>query len=300
MEALDDRSHDGLQKSSLSLFVGLLVGSLLGAPATLADSLTEERVAKRSGETEIVKSIMGALIYLDDTQTRYGRTEVDCDLHNPDLNDLGLNRHACSLPTIIDPEKTPNLVINYQPLGYTHSYTYLGDWASRVSFMPGTIIGSLGEPIRDSNLFTTASVVFPLFLLDDSQLDPKDQIISQMKDLALKNIESFKRESAYSFWPLFQNRTDHLGRSYKVNGPINIDLRLMTPMAELADRSITKPFRDLLFGAFPSFFLEWIVLVRERDTNPTGIDAFFSIPNDADDTSLAIAANHFYLINEGL
>jgi hypothetical protein len=167
-----------------------------------------------------------------------------------------------------------------------------GEWASYIHFLPNKIgfKGRSPAAVQDSNLFMTAFIAYPMFLFDESGLDKNRRHVEKMLQLAIKNVMSFKRDDAYNFWAVLPGVR---GKSVRT-GPFNISVSQL----EFLGRAYLNPKFERLFARLargqqtpPKY---WIEACLDENANPTGADALFNIPNDADDTSTAVAFQHFY------
>lgn len=161
-----------------------------------------------------------------------------------------------------------------------------GEWAGEIHGLPGKLAGPKGQvqiPILDSNVFTTISILYPLFMIED----PHDHFdVQKMRDLALKTIPHYKRGKAYSFWR--EMRSKHHDQTYV--GPPNLYL----PFFELSAHLLTsnKMGKNLIEKTIEprgSELLEWIMVLQNKELNPYGLESAFNIPNDSDDTSTIVA-----------
>lgn len=235
-------------------------------------------VSQRSAEPRIKDTMMGAILYLDDMQIR------------PRSGPRSSRYDACSEGSCI-----PFMYLNmsfldtYFPLPnpFTGIKNEVGEWMSTVHFLPKKIGDPDGESVvtlQDSNLFVTAAITYPMFLFSEEKLG-NNQIFRTMRQLAAKNMKKFKRNRSYNFWI----EMDGVTGSSKRTGPYNIPMGFIEKLAQ----SYVDPDKADFWKKFgqgldvPS--RDWIVKIQDRQMNPSGVDAVFNIPNDADDTAIAVA-----------
>lgn len=165
------------------------------------------------------------------------------------------------------------------------------EWASGIHALTQLIPTSSGQApfaIPDSNMFVTASILYPLSFVRGGESGPLRDAIRA----AIGSLEHYKRGPAYSFWR--EHASIHAG--HRVVGPLNIPPRLLEVLAKGA-RAIGSivggqlpdggnPPSDHGTTARPG----WVEAMQDPDINPVGMEAFFNIPNDADDTALAMIA----------
>ncbi|MEW6711327.1 MAG: hypothetical protein AB1403_15975 [Candidatus Riflebacteria bacterium] len=241
-------------------------------------------IQQRLAEKELGQTILGALAYLEDRQVRPRAGKRSCEFDSSDEGDgcrtlLSLNipfRENLGIPA---PKKV---------LARNRS----GEWASYIHFLPNKIgfKGRSPASVQDSNLFMTAFIAYPLFLFDESSLKPEQRHIESILHLAMRNIMSFKRDDAYNFWAVLPGEKGTAPRT----GPFNIQVAQLEMLGKAyLNPKLEKVFARLAKGQQtpPKF---WIESCLNQKANPTGADALFNIPNDADDTSTAVSFQHFY------
>jgi hypothetical protein len=213
-------------------------------------------------------SVAGALIYLDDMQIRQRPGKGDCN-HDASVGD------SCGFPAPVR-----NLE---------------GEWASRIFLLP-TLAGELSEydryPIQDSNMFTTAGVAFPLAFIKDRS---PTQAIQGMKNLALKDIQRFRHGDAYDFWITIPGRTS----PQPVVGPMNLSPVTLNKLFSFFSNPIFMALLEMILGKH-SNGNTWEKQMGDPTINPYGMDSAFNIPNDADDTSVAVVIDKLYSSNTDL
>jgi hypothetical protein len=153
-----------------------------------------------------------------------------------------------------------------------------GEW---VNFINPIVLNSAknrsekGIVIADSNMFVTGAILYPLYWVND-----KKGNIEKVRKLALKSIRGYKRDKAYSFWPQYTNKRS----GDKIIGPVNfrVDDRDISDsiMAKIASNGI---------GMFIPWVKDWMNTLMDGANNPDGFASFLNVPNDADDTSVAMS-----------
>lgn len=241
-------------------------------------------IKARLAEKQLPQTILGALAYLEDRQVRPRPGQLSCEFDSSEEGD------GCKTLLSFNIPFRENLGIPAPGKLKAHNRT--GEWASYIHFMPNKLgfKGRAPASVQDSNLFMTAFIAYPMFLFDESGLPEEKQHINHMLHLAMKNIESFKRDDAYNFWavlPGFRGATPR-------TGPFNIPVSQL----EFLARAYLNPKLERVFAILargqqtpPKYWLERCLNLTE---NKTGADALFNIPNDADDTSTAVSFQLMY------
>ena len=159
----------------------------------------------------------------------------------------------------------------------------LGTWDAHI--IPLIIKKNYPLRIVDSNMFVTAHTVFPLFFL--RFLDPN--LEGQRLDAvyrAMQAINLFKRNGAFAFWPeIGPSRAGQVNRI----GPLNLSPLLLMAQLKLIDK-VQNFFH---FKLYPQN-LRYLEKNIDLENNELGMDALFSVPNDADDTALGIVSNYYF------
>jgi hypothetical protein len=275
-------------RSRFSLFLVVAVLFVTGVAAAVQGM--EPRFAprivsqSRLEEPGLQNAILGALSYIEDTQIRNrpgrGHTQFDStDEGDGARSEAYLNlpwKENIGLPT------PPKIKIRNRS----------GEWASFIHFLPKRT-GFHGRnlvSLQDSNLFMTAFIAFPLFMFDDSALPESRQMVGKLLPQALSNIASFKRDDAYNFWAVLPGVDGKAVRS----GPFNIPVEFVRKLGQ----AFLNPKLDRLFSLLtrgmktpPKF---WVDQCLNATLNPTGADGLFNIPNDADDTAVAVAFQRLF------
>jgi hypothetical protein len=140
--------------------------------------------------------------------------------------------------------------------------------------------------VTDYNLFTTASTAYSLLLFDDRHLSENARVIEPMLGNACRVIRNFKREEAYNFW---LTRHDH--KPYSYSAPLNIPVSLLD-----LRRYIYKYTGLLSLKNFheADMLMNWVLSCYDKRNNAPGGEAIFNVPDDADNTSMAIAFQMMY------
>jgi hypothetical protein len=261
----------------------LLVVTVNQAFAGNADPL-ERIMASRMSDSRLSQTILGALSFLEDRQVRPRSGKRSCEYDSSDDGDGCATRLSLNLPFL------ENIGLPSPKSIVAHNRS--GEWASFIHFLPNKlgVKGRSPVAVQDSNLFMTAFIAYPLFLFDESALAPERQHINRMLRYAMQNILSFKRADAYNFWAVLPGFKSKAPRT----GPFNI----LVNHLELLARAYLNPKHAKLFEKLakgqqtpPKY---WLEACLDSKGNPTGADALFNIPNDADDTSTAVAIQHFF------
>ena len=243
----------------------------------------QDVIKERSENPEIKKTIMGALLYLDDTQIRNrpGKQSPRYDASSGD-GCKGEIKFSFGKKSVHVP--VPGMKVANEE----------GEWANFIHlgplFLGSEAEGKLPPGIQDSNLFVTAFTSYPLYLFDEKSLPEDKKVIKEMKKRAMKNIRGYKRGDGYNFWKVREGKSSDV----KVVSPTNIPGKRLEKINYLLThkpwKQILSPFTSPLDVAMK----EWLELVSDEEKNPYGSDAFFNIPNDADDTSVAVAAEKLH------
>jgi len=233
-------------------------------------------------KNQVDDAILGALVYLDDTQIRNRPGAQSCVI---DASNVGEGSKGKILFTSIFKHTEFEFPAPFKMKVHNRE----GEWASFVHPLPGKHIAGGRSPIaaQDSSLFVPAFVSYPLLLVRDSE----HPIIAPMLDLAMDNINDFKRGQAYDFWPCLPEGTAPLPG---ICGPINLPYG----PTEKIGKAFIHPIFGKLFNVFGTEMANglrpWLKACLDEEGNPYGITAVFNIPVDADDTSVAVATQLLY------
>jgi len=239
-------------------------------------------------QRDLDDAILGAIVYLDDTQIRNrpGRQSSIIDASDEGEGCKGKIVYSTLLKgrNIEIPILLKNMKIRNRS----------GEWTSFVNGLPGKLLrqGKAPISIQDSSLFVPAFVSYPLFLIEDGS----KPVVEPMIDLAMKNINCYWRGNAYNFWPLLPQETCP---PFSVTGPMNIPIG----GTEAAGKALISPITGFLFNIFGkemvSALKPWVKRCLVEESNLTGGAAFFNVPNDADDSSVAISTRLLYNLRKG-
>lgn len=265
--SLKGKSDKWLRWVGLALLVSL--SSWLAIPG-YANEISPT-LAARFNQPQFKQALMGALLYLDDTQIRErpGRGDPRFDACSGD----GCRRevpgvHDGALPL---------------PLPFVHNRS--GEWANVIHIFPAVRapwqpVGEALVQLQDANLFMAAMTVYPLYLIDESDLPEDQQVVRDMRQQAIAGIRAYRRGDAYSFWPQLSGSSSSATRV----GPLNI------PMQIGYGQYLSRLIPGMAPRSTNQRYAEWSNDLFNYQLNPYGVDALANIPNDADDTALALTA----------
>lgn len=290
-----NRSRDRLGKTcrmGASCLSGLLAGVFLTSCATPH----RDRLSPKLEST-----LLGALQWLDDHQIRDRPGHGSPSRDATDAGDGARQTATIHLPG--------GAALEILTVGKSRAvHNEVGSWVSEIHLFPSRIPleGRAMVSTPDANLFNTAFVLFPCFFFDDSGLEEPARFVSRMRHLGLENLRSYQRGAAYNFWRVLPGWEGAQRRS----GPLNVPMPLLRATAEAhrqpdypayrqALRSAGISGHDLPLPPLPLWSLlqlqtisrsrlppvDWVEKCLDPAQNPTGVDAFFNIPNDADDTA---------------
>ncbi len=260
----------------------LVLPALLNAQGKPTSSLDLAR--QRLSVPGLSDAILGALAYLEDTQIRNRPGKNDFLTDATDEGDGSDREIHINLPW-------KELVEIPFPRSFKAA-NVSGEWASHVHFLPKRtgFNGRTLASVQDSNMFITVFVSQPLFLFDDTALPAERRIIDNMLHLAWKNVAGYKRGNEYNFWRVVPGVT---GKSPRV-GPYNIQVPMLQKLGEAYISPKFEKFFAWLSRGLKTPPKYWLEQCLDAKLNPTGADALFNIPNDADDTSTAVAFQRLY------
>jgi len=269
----------------ITMFLTVSAFCLSSMPVSaLADAEIGAVIKARLADKKLSNTILGALAYLEDRQVRPRIGERSCEFDSSDEGD------GCKTLLSFNIPFRENLGLPAPKKIKAHNRS--GEWASYIHFLPNKLgfKGRAPASVQDSNLFMTAFIAYPLFLFDESALPEPKRHINSILHLAMKNIQSFKREDAYNFWAVLPGFRSDAPRT----GPFNIEVTQLEMLAgAYLNPKFEKIFALLARGQQtpPKYWLERCLNLKE---NKTGADALFNIPNDADDTSTAVSFQLMY------
>jgi len=241
----------------------------------------DQVIETRSANPYVKTAIMGALLYLDDHQIRDREGIRSCSFDSSigdgcvtafKINSLQYEECTFELPTPI-----PGIVLKNE----------IGEWASYVNFLPAKIGNADGESVvtlQDSSLFMTAAITYPLYLFKEDNLPESSKVIRDMRKQAMQCMNNFKRGDAYNFWLEFPGKTSDA----PVTGPFNIPSDLIGFFVWLKTSPELDPLRKISNTGLDTAPDWWLAMCIDKELNPYGADAFFNMPDDADDTSVAV------------
>ena len=158
-----------------------------------------------------------------------------------------------------------------------------GSWPGFIRYLPSKGFRMLLPlfTVTDYNLSTTASTAYSLLFFDDRSLPAGKRFVSDMLESASGAIQTFRRGSAYNFWETHSNPAI----SYPYSAPINIPVSIIDFRRSIYDRT---GFLGLKSFYESDVLMEWIDRIYDIKQNKTGSTALFNIPNDSDNSSLAV------------
>lgn len=231
-----------------------------------------KKIEKRRSK-ELLETVQGIIFYLYDRQIIDRKGKRNCFYDATRKGDGALDRDEFNFAFL------PPLYIKVRPDISIKNFE--GEWSTGVHFLYRRL-GFKGKSVfavYDSNLFTSIFITYPFFLFRENS--PRKPLTEMLK----KNwfiYKNFKRGKAYNFWP-------RLDRNPLFVAPANISIDRSVPLAY----SYANPHHKFIWKRitrgldFPG--PEWIYEILDTVKNPYGIDMFFNIPDDADDTGGEIA-----------
>ena len=269
---------------SISLFLVLLVTSQVYARETTSCKIATT-IQERLKEPGIRDTIFGALCFLEDRQVRPRVGKLSCEYDSSNELDGCKSMLSMNLPTAEN--------ISVPAFGIDGIRNISGEWASYVNFIPNRL-GFKGRSfisLQDSNLFMTAFISYPLFLFDERLLPKNERYIDQMLHRSIQSIMKYKKGKAYNFWLTLRGQKSIIPRV----GPLNISVNQVEwlTLTYLNPGKYRKIFTFLEKGQ-NIVTKDWAEMCIDRTHNPTGADAIFNIPDDADDTSIAVSFQYLY------
>jgi len=277
-----------------------------------------ESVQRGRLEDPIVQEVIkGALLRLDDTQVRDrpGRRSSFYDYCGKQLlSDQTEDERISEIPKPIgkpevklengdDDQGCHSLVFVSLPISKRivglpsfsmNIANEIGEWSTYLGIVPavfGNRTGWLFAAVQDSSMFVPAAVGYPMFLFESSP----GGVIQEMLILARRNIARYRRNDGYNFWLQRPPQTcEH--KDHTVTFPNNIPVWFLEKVGRLFLEEpekfavITKNIADDQKEQLRT----WTQALLDPQVNPHGADAAFNIPNDADDTSAAVAFELLY------
>ena len=274
-----------------------------------------DAIDRRRDDRAITQTLAGALAFLDDTQVRdrkepLGGCETDSCLDGGSepkacfstiiFNEPGV---ALKIPLVssaagVDPKCTPDLMAalkNGQSC-FKWMRNTKGEWSSYLHLAPAVIGFGEHRNIRslfaaqDSNLFMSAAVTYPLYLIDEGALPAQNRFVSRMREQAAQNIDRYRHGEAYNFWT---RPGGELGSSTGA-GPYNIPIAVVDALiaAKLAKNPRLQEFWTALAQGPALLPGAWLADIVDKQVNPYGAAAVFNLPPDAGNTSMAVVIQY--------
>jgi hypothetical protein len=255
-----------------------------GAPAFGTRQYVES-VSRARASLEIKRSVRGAVLYLDDTQIR-DRPGTHSSLYDY----CRWQVKSCDGVLLINaPGGADYIQIKGLPIGNS-----VGEWANIIHALPGRFGDFEGEvliAVQDSNVFTTAGILYPLYFIDERLLPENARLAERMRSLAAASLVEYKRGEAYSFWMEMIGETSAEPRT----GPPNLPVGLIQAFAVILHYPLYPAWKVATVGLNVGIET-WIWRVLSRAQNPYGFDSIFNIPNDADDTAIVVALQKLHSV----
>ncbi|MFC1742652.1 hypothetical protein ACFL35_01565 [Candidatus Riflebacteria bacterium] len=258
--------------------------------AELKAETLEDTLLSRARQEKLNNAIRGVLLFLEDSQIRDRKGKRSSFYDSSDEGDGCKSRMRFYIPIA-----KKGLGLPIPPMLKMRNRT--GEWGSFVHFMPKKmgVGGNTFGSVQDSNLFMTAFISYPLFLIKEN-MDDARRVLPRIHQLAQQNISSFKRGNAYNFWV---TQDGYYGKTPRT-GPYNIPVNFVHKLA----KSYLNPRLEFFWKKFARGLdvppPDWLEQCADRQNNPTGSDALFNIPNDGDDTSTAVALQYLYAKSKDL
>jgi hypothetical protein len=282
---VDNSEQDIGQAGNSSDMAGILNLHKLSSASPEKNSVaTEEIINRRSSDPRIRKAIMGALLYLDDTQIRNrpGKLNSKYDSSSGDGNRGSIQIDIPGRKSHIYPHIPGMETKNVE--GEWANYLFIGKNAF------GKEEGRLPFGILDSNPFITSFVNYPLYLFDEKSLSEEKQIAKEMRKMATESMNGYKRGDAYNFWR-------ELDRETISPNPVGFQ-NIPTKASEIAVSVLTNDSLDKITAPVKKnldpVFINWFKDVANPEINPYGAESLVNIPNDADDTAVVTANQKLY------
>ncbi|MBT5425573.1 MAG: hypothetical protein HOK84_05210 [Bacteroidetes bacterium] len=263
-------------KNMRNIFLILFLSFILFNSAQAQDPFAKI-VEQRSQNKKIQECIYGGLLFLADRQVLDRQGKHSCMFDATESTSGAKNRAFINLPFLTGIPIYPG---NKRP-----AVNAIGGWAGTVHALPKTLGFKNGNSILsrpDFNLFIPMSVLYPLFLFDESDIPPDKRIISKMIKNSWNTLESYNRGSAYNFWLPLKSHPEY-------TGPGNLSF---VPLEKLSQLIKTEQYQSLRNKNAKKKYVPdatWSARFLDKELNPTGGIAMFNIPNDGDDAALVIA-----------
>jgi hypothetical protein len=251
-----------------------------GSDQSFGSSIDEIK-KRRQEEKEVRQSLVEGIRSLVDLQIRDHRGQ-----HSPVYDSCGTGDGCASVFPVFDPRITVGLPT---PPLWPKIQNYPQEWGSSIHALTQVIHTPQGQApilVPDANMFVTSSILYPLAFVEKAQ----EGALGRITEEALESIEFYKRNEAYSFWRVHPSKTE----GYEVVGPLNVPVKIIETLVRLVGSVVRVPPGDgphrAPDGSGPQIRPGWIQAIGNPSINPVGIESFFNIPSDADDTALALIA----------
>ena len=159
----------------------------------------------------------------------------------------------------------------------------LGTWDSYI--VPVAIDKTYPVRFVDSNIFVTTQTLTPLFFVQFDDPDMEALRTTAIYD-AMTAINYFQRGNGFAFWP--QIGPSQVGQNNRI-GPLNL-----SPLLIGTQMQIIRATENLWHVKLFPERIRWMEENIDLDNSEIGFDVLFNVPNDADDTALAIASNYLF------
>jgi hypothetical protein len=234
---------------------------------------------KRLAMPGLQEAVIGGLAYLYDTQVRDDKKYSAAHYHFLPGAGMGhklMPRLFSGLRSFLGNHIIPEKHVEGSWPGYIH----LVEAADKIHAHPFLVA-------TDHNLFTTVSTAYTLFLFEDGNKKENPGIIGEMLEGAKQAIHGYQKGGTFNFWRLKHYKDIDLLCPAPLNVPVSIiDFRV----------KIYRYTRLLGFKNFEEskILFSWLSDCYDLELNPAGSSAIFNIPNDADNTSMAVAFGVLY------
>jgi hypothetical protein len=228
---------------------------------------------------DIQASILGGLAYLKDTQVNHAKSHT-LKYHHLRFGKNAGNHNRLNIPCRL------RAFAGNQLFREAHLE---GSWPGFVTFQPnrhGRFLSALFTA-TDYNLFTTASTANCLFYFDDGSLPDEQRFVSAMLGGAFNAIQGFRRGHAYNFWRTLR----HSLKGFRYSIPLNIPLAIIDFRRFIYERTNLMGLHSFHEA---DAIMDWLDRIYNRQENPSGSSALFNIPDDSDNTSMAVGFQLMY------
>ncbi len=225
---------------------------------------------ERANNRELISTISGALLYLEDSQLRLKKAFWKKNDQLPQKN-AGKTSYYYLTHYALDCYNKRNNDVK------------TAIWESHIQFIPQNLkIGSKAVfVVPDDNLYISESIIYPFYLFRD--IEGGGDYLTVIKYKTNNRIHLFKRGKAYNFWMEYHGVYGNTPRT----GPANIPIGFIKKFTTFMLSPFIRHYYNELTAGLDVVPRNWLLTVRSK-ANPTGEDALFNIPNDADDTSMGV------------